>query len=90
MLKVRGKLVSPKMEFSEDGDSQLFEHFLASVSEHLHRDFPLRGFVTCAACGKPLTASWCRGRTALYGYYFCRNKMCIEYSKSIPKKATRR
>ena len=25
-------------------------------------DFPLRGYVRCEACGKPLTASWSKGR----------------------------
>jgi hypothetical protein len=26
-------------------------------------DFPLRGFVRCDACGRPLTGSWSKGRT---------------------------
>jgi hypothetical protein len=26
-------------------------------------DFPLRGYVRCRACGKPLTASWSKGRS---------------------------
>ncbi len=34
-------------------------------------DFPLRGYVRCAVCGKPLTASWSKGRSAYYAYYHC-------------------
>lgn len=35
-------------------------------------DFPLRGYVRCEACGRPLTASWSRGRRDYYAYYHCR------------------
>src|SRR5688500_11170417 len=35
-------------------------------------DFPLRGYVRCEACGKPLTASWSKGRSDYYAYYHCR------------------
>ena len=34
-------------------------------------DFPLRGYVRCEACGKPLTASWSKGRSDYYAYYHC-------------------
>ena len=30
-----------------------------------HPDFPLRGFVRCDTCGKPLTGSWSKGRNYL-------------------------
>lgn len=39
-------------------------------------DFPLRHFVKCGCCGKPLTASWSKGRTERYPYYRCPNKNC--------------
>jgi len=32
-------------------------------------DFPLRGYVRCEKCGKPLTASWSKGRSEYYAYY---------------------
>jgi hypothetical protein len=35
-------------------------------------DFPLRAYVRCDACGKPLTASWSKGRSDYYAYYHCR------------------
>ncbi len=42
-----------------------------------HPEFPLRGFVRCAACGKPLTASLSRGKMGRrYGYYRCWMKDC--------------
>ena len=36
-------------------------------------DFPLRGYVRCETCGKPLTASWSKGRSDYYAYYHCRS-----------------
>jgi site-specific DNA recombinase len=37
-----------------------------------HPDFPLRGFVRCEVCGRPLTGSWSKGRAgAYYAYYHC-------------------
>ncbi len=42
-----------------------------------HPEFPLRGFVRCAACGRPLTASLSRGKMGVrYGYYRCWAKDC--------------
>jgi site-specific DNA recombinase len=43
-----------------------------STRTRCHPDFPLRGLVRHAACGKPLTASWSRGRGGRYPYYHCR------------------
>ena len=39
---------------------------VAGPRERNHPDFPLRGFVGCEACGRPLTGSWSKGRN---GYY---------------------
>lgn len=42
-----------------------------------HEDWPLRRFVLCGACGKPLTSGWvknCIGKP--YGFYFCEQKGC--------------
>ena len=41
-----------------------------------HPDFPLRHFVKCGCCGKPLTGSWSKGRTKRYPYYCCPNSRC--------------
>ena len=39
-------------------------------------DFPLRHFVRCGSCDKPLTGSRSKGRNAKYPYYHCANKNC--------------
>ncbi len=31
----------------------------------------MKGLVRCEACGRPLTASWSKGRNGHYGYYHC-------------------
>ncbi len=41
-----------------------------------HPDFPLRHFVRCGACGKPMTGSRTTGRNRKYSYYHCRTKSC--------------
>lgn len=48
-------------------------------------DFPLRGFITCNCCGEPMTACWSKGRNQKYPYYYCFNKDCDEFRKSIRK-----
>jgi hypothetical protein len=39
-----------------------------------HPDFPLRGFVNCERCGRPLTGSWSKGRNGYYAYYHCQRQ----------------
>src|SRR5262249_52670897 len=34
-------------------------------------EFPLRAFVRCGTCNRPLTASYSKGRNDLYAYYHC-------------------
>jgi DNA invertase Pin-like site-specific DNA recombinase len=41
-----------------------------------HPDFPLRHFVQCSHCAKPLTGSHTTGRTQRYPYYHCRTRGC--------------
>jgi hypothetical protein len=49
----------------------------------LSTDFPLRGFVLCGDCGKPLTACFSKGRNGLDPYYLCFQRGCASYRKSI-------
>ncbi len=49
-------------------------------------EFPLRRFILCGSCKKPLTGSAPRGKGGRYCYYHCQNKNCDKYGKSIPKK----
>ncbi len=45
---------------------------LVVPKERNNPDFPLRGFVTCGHCGKPLTGSWSQGKMRQrYAYYHC-------------------
>jgi DNA invertase Pin-like site-specific DNA recombinase len=39
-----------------------------------HPDFPLRGFVRCDSCRRPLTGSWSKGRNEYYAYYHCQRQ----------------
>ena len=49
-----------------------------AVTPHVrnHPDFPLRVFVTCGSCSRPITGSWSKGRKQKYPYYRCPNKKC--------------
>ena len=47
-----------------------------------HPDFPLRHFVKCGCCGRPLTGSWSKGRNKKYAFYRCQNKQCKSISIS--------
>ncbi|MEM6913393.1 MAG: recombinase family protein, partial [Pseudomonadota bacterium] len=56
----------------------------APTRKDISEDFPLRGFVTCGDCNKPLTSGWSRSCTGKrYAYYLCQNKQCDSYGKSI-------
>ena len=54
----------------------------ASIHKRFRPDFPLRHFVRCGKCARPMTASWSTGRKGKYGYYRCPAKNC---RNSIPK-----
>ncbi len=55
----------------------------APIRKDMRADFPLRGFVTCSCCERPMTAAWAKGRNARYAYYLCQTKGCSEFRKSI-------
>ncbi len=55
----------------------------APARKNLSLDFPLRGFVLCHDCNKPLTACWSTGKRKKYPYYLCDTKGCVSYRKSI-------
>lgn len=75
-----------------------YETFL-KIDERLHgrqpvapdrqdhsEDFPLRGFVNCACCDRPMTAAWARGSNGTrYAYYWCFTKGCGQARKNIRK-----
>ena len=57
---------------------------MAPARRDIHLDFPLRGFVTCADCDKPLRSCWSKSGTGKrHPYYLCQSKGCPSYGKSI-------
>ena len=57
---------------------------VAGPRQRNHPDFPLRGFVRCEACGRPLTGSWSKGRNGHYAYYHCpRRCRAVNVSKAV-------
>lgn len=48
-------------------------------------DFPLRGFVLCDDCEKPMTTAWSKGCRKHYPYYLCDTPGCPSKRKSIPR-----
>ena len=55
------------------------------IRNDISNDFPLRSLIACENCFKALTGAWCKGRNKKYPYYFCQNKNCMSYGKSIKK-----
>ena len=57
---------------------------LAPARKDISEDFPLRGFILCADCGKPLCACWSKSKTGpRHPYYLCVQKTCPSKRKSI-------
>lgn len=57
---------------------------LAPARKDISEDFPLRGFVLCGDCGKPLTACWSKSKTGkMHPYYLCAQRGCPSKRKSI-------
>jgi site-specific DNA recombinase len=66
------------------------ERLIGKVRTHVKRflnpDFPLRKFVICAECRKPMTASWSTTRSGdKKPYYRCNGSGCSFKNKSIPR-----
>lgn len=55
----------------------------AQVRQDYNPDFPLRGFILCSSCERPVTASWSRGRIEKYPFYHCKQSVCPLYGKTI-------
>ncbi|WP_407716672.1 zinc ribbon domain-containing protein [Mangrovibrevibacter kandeliae] len=60
-------------------------HQPALKRRDLKQDFPLRGFVVCAACDTPLTGCWSARSQPRYRYDLCRKRGCSSYGKSIER-----
>lgn len=58
----------------------------APARKDINADFPLRGFVLCGECERPLTACWSTSKTGTkHPYYLCHNRACPSHRKSIPR-----
>ena len=51
-----------------------------------NKEFPLRGFVLCDECLKPMTASWTTGRNGKHPYYHCKTIECSLRGKTVRRK----
>ncbi len=58
----------------------------APIRKDYNLDFPLRNFILCNACMKPMTASWHTGRKQRYPHYFCKQAGCRLRNKNVQKK----
>jgi Arc/MetJ-type ribon-helix-helix transcriptional regulator len=58
---------------------------MAPARKDINEDFPLRGFVLCDDCGKPMTSCWSKGRKKHYPYYLCDTPDCASRRKSVPR-----
>lgn len=57
----------------------------APARKDINADFPLRGFILCDDCCKPMTACWSQGKNQKYPYYLCATRGCESYRKSIKR-----
>ena len=74
------------LETYEKIQHRLKEGARAPARKDINEDFPLRGFVQCGDCEKPLTACWSKSSTGKkHPYYLCYNKECTSHRKSIPR-----
>jgi site-specific DNA recombinase len=59
---------------------------VAPARKDIDFEFPLRGFVKCATCGRKLTSCWSRSGTGVrYPYYLCQYRSCSQKGKSVPR-----
>ena len=74
------------LETFERIQQRMNEGVYAPARKDIREDFPLRGAVCCSECDTPLTAGWSKGKNKKYPYYFCREKGCSLYGKTIARK----
>lgn len=65
--------------------AKLFSKSKAALRKDYNEDFPLRGFIVCNTCQKPMTAAWHTGRNRKHAYYHCKQPGCPMQDKSVKK-----
>ncbi|MEO1243769.1 MAG: recombinase family protein [Pseudomonadota bacterium] len=74
------------LETYERIQSRLNEGARAPARKDIRDDFPLRGFVLCGDCDRPMTSCYSKSRTGKkHPYYLCFAKGCESYRKSVPR-----
>lgn len=74
------------LETYEKIQQRLKGNAVAPARKDNDEQFPLRGFVLCADCEKPLTACWSKSKSGKkHPYYLCFNRDCTSHRKSIPR-----
>lgn len=54
-------------------------------------DFPLRNYLNCVDCRKPMTGSWHKGRSGIrYAHYWCKNHSCVSKNRVVSRDAVER
>jgi site-specific DNA recombinase len=86
ILSVTGWEIESKADYKPLVSAEVFQSVQeilngrrTSITARLRNnpDFPLRNFVRCGTCHKPLTASWSKGKMSVkYAYYRCQNRKC--------------
>ncbi len=73
-------------ETFQRNQERLREKPKAPARKDIREDFPLRGMVSCAECGKPLTSCWSTSKTGVkHAYYMFFEKTCEQNRKSIKR-----
>ena len=73
------------LETFQRNQERLKERAKVPARKNINQDFPLRGFIRCSDCQRPLTSCWSKGRSTRHPYYLCQGKGCISYGKSIKR-----
>ena len=91
--------VSARGDFEPLIDEPTFYHVQAVLDGRVvvagprprnHPDFPLRGFVRCEMCNRPLTGSWSKGRNGHYAYITASGSGGGQYQQSGARRGLRR
>lgn len=54
------------------------------IRQDLSADFPLRNYLLCPNCNRPMTASWHKGKMGtLYPHYWCKYPLCSNRNKTL-------
>ena len=71
------------IETLENIEKRLRGEKLPIYRKNLNEQFPLRGYLLCECCEKPMMGSFCGGRNKEYAYYYCQQNGCKLKNKNI-------